>query len=130
MADRIARHRLERPSSWLTIESPLLDAVWPPEGLLIVDCITLWATNLMLAGTSSIESKAADLAADWAQRRGPTVLVSNEVGLGVVPPTELGRQFQDLLGRVNAALARAANHSYFIAAGKVLPLVSVEDVFS
>ena len=130
MAARIERHREERPPSWMTIESPLLEANWPREGLLIVDCMTLWASNAMLAGTSSIEAKAADLADEWLRRDGPTIVVSNEVGLGVVPPTELGRQFQDLLGRINSTLAGAANHSYFVAAGKVLTLSSVEDVFS
>jgi adenosylcobinamide kinase / adenosylcobinamide-phosphate guanylyltransferase len=132
MAARIARHRTERPSQWATIESPLLDVALPAHGLLIIDCLTLWATNLMLAGSDDESTLAAarSLSASWAKRSGPTLVISNEVGLGVVPTTDLGRSFRDLLGRVNATIASAASRSYLVVAGQLLQLQVSEEVFS
>jgi adenosyl cobinamide kinase/adenosyl cobinamide phosphate guanylyltransferase len=127
MEQRIERHRADRPA-WPTIEAPvelrraLLDA--PPDHMLIVDCLTLWASNLMLEEWSdtAIQGYAADTAAAAATREAPTVVVTNEVGLGIHPANELGRRYRDLLGRINRSWAAAASTSLFIVAGRAIPL--------
>jgi adenosylcobinamide kinase/adenosylcobinamide-phosphate guanylyltransferase len=112
---RIARHRTERPSDWHTVETPTdlasALAVAAPGDCLIVDCLSLWAANLLEAGQSAaaIEELASAAAAAAAERSGPAIAVSNEVGLGVVPASPLGRRYRDLLGRVNAIWAEAAD---------------------
>ncbi len=125
---RIARHRLERPASWRTVEEPL-DLVGelgrvPGRAFLLVDCLTLWAANGLEAGWSDEEIERAAVAAAWlaATRPAPTVVVSNEVGLGVVPATPLGRSFRDLLGRVNAVFAAHADRACLVVAGRTLEL--------
>lgn len=147
MATRIARHRAERPPTWTTIEEPhdlsAALAAAPSDAFVIVDCLTLWLTNRLLAsvvGDASDDGAAATalgvtasedvvehetpvaIAAALA-RTGPTIVVTNEVGLGVVPPHPLGRTFRDALGRVNAAWAAAAERSLFLVAGRALALV-------
>lgn len=128
MAARIARHRLERPPSWTTVEEPL-DLVTAlsraPEGaFLVLDCLTLWAANALEAGwdDEAVERTATQAAALAAARAGETVVVSNEVGMGVVPDTPLGRSFRDLLGRVNALFAAEADRALFVVAGRTLEL--------
>ena len=128
MAERIGRHRGERPAGWTTVEEPLelaaALAAAPPAACAIVDCLTLWVSNLLGAGTAPVEIErlGAEAAGLAAARPGPTIAVSNEVGLGIVPATELGREYRDLLGRVNTAWAAAAAESYLLAAGRALPL--------
>jgi len=126
LSQRIARHRAERPA-WPTIEEPVdlrgaLAAVG--DGLAIVDCVTLWVNNLLQRGDddTAIEAAAADVAATTARRPGPTVVITNEVGLGVHPPTELGRRYRDVLGRVNQRWAAAAETALLLVAGRALPL--------
>jgi adenosyl cobinamide kinase/adenosyl cobinamide phosphate guanylyltransferase len=127
MATRIARHRLDRPA-WPTIDSPtdieaaLISA--PPNHLVIVDCLTVWLGNAMFENWTEPEIlDAAHLATRAAVRRhGPTVVVTNEVGMGVHPETELGRSYRDLLGRVNRIWAHAAHRSLLIVAGRATPL--------
>lgn len=133
MERRIVRHRAERPAEWRTIEEPLdlaralADA---GEDAVLVDCLTLWVTNLLLAGLSDeeIEERAEDVAAAAAARPSPTLVVTNEVGLGVHPPSEVGRRFRDLLGRVNSIWAGHAEDVLFVVAGRALKLEPVEPV--
>jgi adenosylcobinamide kinase / adenosylcobinamide-phosphate guanylyltransferase len=126
LSGRIARHRAERPP-WPTIEEPLdLAAALAAAGadLAIVDCVTLWVNNLLHRGDddASVESTAAAVAATTAARGGPTVVITNEVGLGVHPTTELGRRYRDLLGRVNQRWAAAADTTLLLVAGRALAL--------
>jgi adenosylcobinamide kinase / adenosylcobinamide-phosphate guanylyltransferase len=127
LAERIARHRSTRPD-WPTIEEPveLASAVEKADGdaLVIVDCLTLWVSNLMLRGDdeAGVTGAAGELAGALLDRPGPAVVVSNEVGLGVHPESELGRRYRDLLGRANQIVAAAADTTLFVAAGRVLRL--------
>jgi len=128
MADRIAHHRAERPAAWRTVEEPteLADAIAAvPEGAtLVVDCLSLWVANVLESrDAADVESEAREAAALAAART--TIAVSNEVGLGVVPATPLGRAYRDVLGRVNAIWAEAADDAYLVVAGRVLPLAEL-----
>lgn len=124
MSTRIAYHRSQRSEAWLTIEEPLriAEAIGRESSatrILVVDCLTLWLSNLMHAGLEP--SKEADgLIASLGGSAGPVILVSNEVGLGIVPQTPLGRAFRDAQGRLNQRLAMAVGDVVFVAAG--LPL--------
>ena len=127
MADRIERHRRERPASWRTIEEPLrlehAIGLTAPGDCLIIDCLSLWVANALAAGTAEdVEQAGAAVAARAARRPGATIAVSNEVGLGLVPSTALGRTYRDVLGRVNAGWAAAADRAFLVVAGRVLPL--------
>jgi adenosylcobinamide kinase/adenosylcobinamide-phosphate guanylyltransferase len=127
IAARIARHRARRPE-WPTIEEPveLGPAVEKVDdgALVIVDCLTLWVSNLMLRGDDEPEVTDATAAFVGAlvDRRGPAVVVSNEVGSGVHPEGELGRQYRDLLGRVNQIVAAGADTTLLVVAGRALRL--------
>ena len=121
MAARIARHRADRGGGWTTREEPLalaeaLRAEARPGRAVLVDCLTLWLSNLMLAGRE-VEPEIARLAAAIGALAGPVALVSNEVGLGIVPERQLGRAFRDAQGRANAEIARACDAVVFVAAG-------------
>jgi adenosyl cobinamide kinase/adenosyl cobinamide phosphate guanylyltransferase len=124
MAGRIARHRAERPPTWTTVEEPrrlraALEAA-PATACVVVDCLSLWVANVFEIADPEAEARqAAELA---AARAGRTIAVSNEVGLGVVPSTPLGRAYRDTLGRVNAIWAAAADDAFLCVAGRVLPL--------
>ncbi len=112
MADRIARHRDARGAGWTTREEPLdlveaLAAEARPGRIVLVDCLTLWLANLMASGRD-VEAETIRLARALGALGGPAIVVSNEVGLGLVPETRLGRDFRDCQGRANAALARAS----------------------
>jgi adenosylcobinamide kinase / adenosylcobinamide-phosphate guanylyltransferase len=125
MAERIRLHRQRRGACWSTIEEPLeltraLEAATADGAAVLVDCLTLWLSNLMAAGREpTVET--ARLVAVLKGVGGPTVLVSNEVGLGIVPDNPLARQYRDHAGSLHQAVARAADRVYFIAAG--LPLL-------
>ena len=138
MTSRIAQHRRQRPAAWLTVEEPLAlaDAVLrysAPQRLVLVDCLTLWLSNLMFSGATEFPEvgEIALPALFHAQRRqlldalervdGDLVLVSNEVGMGIVPYGAISRSFTDESGRLNQAVAAACDHVVLIAAG--LPLV-------
>jgi adenosylcobinamide kinase/adenosylcobinamide-phosphate guanylyltransferase len=113
MAARIARHRADRGPRWATREEPLelvatLEVVAQPGRVVVVDCITLWLSNLIHAARAP-EAEVSLLATAILSLAGPAILVSNEVGLGVAPATELGREFRDLQGRANMALAAACD---------------------
>ena len=125
MAGRIAAHRAQRGAFWHTIEAPLavadtIAAAANPERPLLVDCLTLWLSNLLMA-EASIDEEFATLRAALRDAAGPIVLVANEVGLGLVPETPLGRHFRDAAGRLNQDIAALADRVVFVAAG--LPLV-------
>jgi adenosylcobinamide kinase/adenosylcobinamide-phosphate guanylyltransferase len=128
MADRIAAHRARRGPFWHTLEVPLalapaISAEASCERPLLVDCLTLWLSNLLLAGREPEEEGDA-LCRTLRAAAGPVVLVSNEVGMGLVPETPLGRHFRDAAGRLNQEVAAIANRVVFVAAG--LPLVLKE----
>lgn len=126
MAARIARHRSERDGRWRTIEAPmrLSDALARESAaatVVVVDCLTLWLSNILLAGLD-VDAEAGRLLDAIAAAQGPIILVSNEVGLGLVPETPLGREFRDRQGRLNQAVAAACERVEFIAAGLALML--------
>ena len=126
MADRIARHRAERGPRWRTVECPIalpraIAAASPDAGALLVDCLTLWLSNLMLAGRD-VAAARDDLIDALGATSTPVMVVSNEVGLGLVPETPLGRAFRDEAGRLNQAVAARADTVLFVAAGLSLPL--------
>jgi adenosylcobinamide kinase / adenosylcobinamide-phosphate guanylyltransferase len=130
MAARIAAHRARRDDSgrrgfWRTIEAPLavadaIAAEADPDCPMLVDCLTLWLTNLMMA-EAPLDEEFATLRMVLRDAAGPIVLVANEVGLGLVPETPLGRNFRDAAGRLNQEIAALADRVVFVAAG--LPLV-------
>lgn len=128
MAARIARHRADRPEHWQTVEAPIdLSGALrqaPPDAVVIVDCLSLWVSNLLGQGLGDddVEQRAADVAALAAARPGSTLAVSNEVGMGIVPMHALGRRYRDLLGRVNAIWADAAAEALLVVAGRTLVL--------
>jgi adenosyl cobinamide kinase/adenosyl cobinamide phosphate guanylyltransferase len=125
---RIERHQTERPAEWTTIEEPieLLDAVAAidDDALVIVDCLTLWVSNLMYAGRSDDQIRQLALATSalTVERSGPVVVVSNEVGMGIHPDTTLGRRYRDLLGWVNQAWVASSTTSLLLVAGRAIEL--------
>ncbi len=121
MAERIARHRCERGEGWRTREAPLelaaaLRTEARPGRVVLVDCLTLWLSNLMLAGRD-VEAQISELTDVLSDLAGPTALVANEVGAGVVPATALGRAFRDWQGRLNQQAAAACDAVIVVAAG-------------
>ena len=124
MQSRIAKHRQRRGASWQTIEAPLdvAGVIAAAEGrAVLLDCLTLWLANLMAAGRD-IEAATGELAEALSGARAPVVLVSNEVGLGIVPDNALARAFRDHAGRLNQELAARADRVFFLAAGLPLTL--------
>ncbi len=120
MRARIEAHRAGRDAGWRTVEAPLdLPGALRTDAPALVDCLTLWLSNLMLGGHDADRAQAA-LLAGLSERSAPTVLVSNEVGLGIVPDNALAREFRDRAGRLHQALAAAADHVALLVAG--LPL--------
>ena len=124
MTDRIAHHRADRGPEWATVEAPLelaaaIRAEDHPERVLLVDCLTLWTSNLILADRN-IATATGDLVAAIGKAGCPVILVANEVGLGIVPDNALARRFRDEAGRVNQQIAAAVDEVMFVAAG--LPL--------
>jgi adenosylcobinamide kinase/adenosylcobinamide-phosphate guanylyltransferase len=127
MRKRIVRHKADRASdSWLTIEEPIMLAAAiarhaSPNCVVLVDCLTLWLSNIML-GDRDVSRMQAALFSVLDGVRGPVILVSNEVGLGIVPETPLGRAFRDAQGRLNQAVAAIASHVVLVTAGLPLTL--------
>jgi adenosylcobinamide kinase/adenosylcobinamide-phosphate guanylyltransferase len=129
MTERIARHRADRPGHWKTLEAPveLVSAARSAEGLLVVDCITLWIANLLYehralesAGRErKVLAEVEALAAILKERE--SIAVSNEVGDGIVPETAVAREFRDLQGQANQILAREASKVVLVVAG--IPLI-------
>lgn len=139
MAARIARHRADRPAHWRVIEAPidlagaLIEAA-NPDGCIIVDCLTLWLSNLLTRDPVSLSAPhPADHEPGWQRELdalidtlpalpGNIILVANEVGLGLVPESALGRLFRDEAGRLNQTVAAACDRVTFVAAGLPLTL--------
>jgi adenosylcobinamide kinase/adenosylcobinamide-phosphate guanylyltransferase len=126
MRARIAAHRAQRGDSWRTRDVPLeiaaaIAAEARPGAAVLVDCLTLWLSNLMHAARD-VDAETRRLVDALAAARGPVVLVANEVGLGIVPENALARAFRDHAGRVNQAVAAAAGRVVLVAAGLPLTL--------
>ena len=125
MRARIARHRADRADAgWRTIEEPLalvevLVRASAADRIVLVDCLTLWLSNVMVSGADP-EAGCRDLAACLARLPGPVIFVSNEVGSGIVPDNALGRAFRDAQGRLNQAMATACGRVVLVVAGLAL----------
>lgn len=133
MTRRIRAHQDARPSEWDTLEEPLdivgsLAARLRRYDTVLLDCLTLWVSNLMLAETvTDIPAEARRLLDLYQAGDASWIVVSNEVGLGIIAPTRLGRAYAEELGRVNQIVAAAADEVYFMAAGLPLRLKSPAD---
>jgi adenosyl cobinamide kinase/adenosyl cobinamide phosphate guanylyltransferase len=151
LAARVARHRGDRPASWRTVEAPLDPATAlrdaPADSCVLLDCVSLWVSNLLLAEFGEDEPSAApvvaptaaaaieqhvgtaidELLAGVAAREGLTIAVSNEVGGGVVPPSALGRIYRDLLGIANQRVGGAADRAWLLVAGRALELPPTDE---
>jgi adenosylcobinamide kinase / adenosylcobinamide-phosphate guanylyltransferase len=131
MIERIRHHRERRDAgdlAWETVEAPrdlagILGEVARPDRPVLVDCLTLWLSNALLAD-ADLDAESADLLRSLGALAGPVVLVANEVGLGIVPDNALARRFRDAAGRLNQDVAALANRVVFVAAG--LPLILKE----
>lgn len=126
MAARVRLHQARRPAHWITVEEPLdltgaLEIQARPGRAVLVDCLTLWLSNLLLAG-QDVPAAIERLCGTVPSLAGPVVFVANEVGLGIVPDTPLARAFRDHAGRLNQALAARCQTVSFIAAGLPLTL--------
>jgi adenosylcobinamide kinase / adenosylcobinamide-phosphate guanylyltransferase len=134
MRDKISQHRAARPPAWRTIEEPLdlvpaiSDA--PAGDLVIVDCLTLWVANLLERGATDAEITAAVEATCKvaAARPEPVVVVTNEVGDGIVPADPATRRYRNLMGFVNAAFAREAGRVVLVVAGRAVTLGNDQEV--
>lgn len=124
MHERIARHRADRGGGWTTHEVPLdlverLTEIDAPGRVILVDCLTLWLTNLMM-DERDIDTAAATLVGRFESLSAKLIVVSNEVGLGIVPDNKMAREFRDHAGRLHQRIAASADEVFFVAAG--LPL--------
>jgi adenosylcobinamide kinase/adenosylcobinamide-phosphate guanylyltransferase len=124
MAQRIAAHRARRHAGWTTVEAPRALAATLAEHAVapvLVDCLTLWLSNLMMAD-AAIEDEIERLVAVLGRARAPVVLVGNEVGSGIVPDNALARRFRDLQGSLNQRIATQADRVVLMVAGLPLDL--------
>lgn len=124
MKQRVAKHRQERSKNWVTIEEPLqlasaISQNGPEADVLLVDCLTLWVSNLLMETDDErqIEKRIAELIAALERATGPIVLVSNEIGTGIVPQNKLARQYRDIIGLANQAVAKTAGRVIWMVAG-------------
>lgn len=128
MADRIGRHRAERPAEWTTIEEPVdlehAVARVPDGSVAILDCLSLWVSNLIGADhdADAIEARADRVARACATSDVAWIVVTNEVGMGLVPMSPLGRDYRDRLGRVNAIFSHHADLAQLVVSGRTLTL--------
>jgi len=125
MRERIENHRRSRGMNWKTVEETLdlsgavssLDG----EGAVVIDCLTLWLTNLMMQDMETFEdvavNKARELAEAFRMFKGTAIAVSNEVGLGIVPENALSRRFRDVAGLANRVMAASADEVYWVVSG-------------
>ena len=127
MEEKIQRHKLERGPQWETVEEPteVPNIIRKSSGLypvILVDCLTLWLSNLMEHKPNSIEQSALDLFDALSVTTGPTIMVSNEIGLGLVPGEAVGRKYRDLSGRLHQRLAEICDRVILVVAGLPLEL--------
>lgn len=125
MTERVNLHKSRRGAGWTTFEEPLdlvgaLQRIAQPEIPVLVDCLTLWTSNLLFA-ERDLEAEGDALAGCLRGLKGTVILVANEVGLGIVPDNALARRFRDAAGRLNQKIAAAADRVVFVAAG--LPMI-------
>ena len=136
MERRIAAHRSQRPSAWRTLEEPLdlssaIQEAADGYEICLLDCLTLWVSNLLLKMEDDpnvereILAEVKRLLEVYEESSATWIVVSNEVGLGIVPPTPLGRQYRDILGRANQAVAARADRVYLTVAGLALDVKSL-----
>lgn len=123
MVERIARHRADRGADWQTLEAPvaLPTALERASGVVLVDCLTLWTSNLLLAD-ADLDAATDALLAALRVTTARVVLVSNEVGWGIVPDNALARRFRDVAGRVNQRVAAAVDRVDLVVAGLAMRL--------
>lgn len=142
MRERIARHQSQRPDGWTTIEAPHALAgayrAVPGDHCVLLDCLSLWVSNRLLTlGETPALTAIAELEQQLiveleelrrlgGEREADTIVVSNEVGSGVVPPSALGRAYRDLLGRANQYVAAGADRAWLLVAGRALELPAAE----
>ncbi len=129
MANRVRHHRERRNKAWATLEEPLelaaaIRSVTAPDCAVLVDCLTLWLSNLMHAGRD-IDAESEALLSCLQTVTNPVILVANEIGLGIVPDNRLAREFRDHAGRLHQGLAAIAQRVYFVVAG--IP-ITVKDI--
>jgi len=124
MVDRIKLHKLSRPKHWTTYEEPLAVAEIirkrsAGHGLILIDCLTLLVTNLLLKRKTieQVELEIVSIMKALEKHKGHSVIVSNEVGLGIVPHTRLGRDFRDIAGRMNKIVAERSDRMFFMISG-------------
>jgi adenosylcobinamide kinase/adenosylcobinamide-phosphate guanylyltransferase len=127
MEEKIQRHKLERGPQWETVEEPteVPNIIRKSSGLypvILVDCLTLWMSNLMEHKPNSIELSARDLFDALLETTGPIIMVSNEIGLGLVPGEAVGRKYRDLSGRLHQRLAEICDRVILVVAGLPLEL--------
>ncbi len=132
MAARVRKHQVDRPAEWDTLEEPLdlvgsLRPVVDGYDTVLLDCLTLWVSNLMHAeGERDVFAETERLLDCYRKQDASWIVVSNEVGLGIVPMTKLGRDYADQLGRVNQLVAAEADDVWFVAAGLPLNLKALQ----
>lgn len=124
MALRIKFHKKTRPGNWQTFEEPynvsgLLNKITTKFEVILLDCLTLFVSNLLLKGLKedAITKEVNNILFFLNKSKAKTIIVSNEVGLGIVPNTKLGRGFRDIAGRINQAIARKSNEVFFMISG-------------
>lgn len=126
MTARILRHQASRPAAWATVEEPVAVAeaiaAAPGDRFLLVDCLTLWLANVLALPDDDILRRADCVVAALTGRPGDAVVVSNEVGDGIVPADPATRRYRDLLGVVNAKMAASATQSFLVVAGRFVAL--------
>lgn len=127
MSARIAHHRAERDEAWATLEEPIeiRDAIssTPPEALIVLDCLTLWVSNLFDRGIEREgEARAREASAESTRRPAPVLVITNEVGSGIVPDNAAARAYRDLLGSINSIFAADAERVLFVSAGHVISM--------
>lgn len=136
MKQRIAAHKNSRPNYWDTLEEPTaivpaMRPVIPDYDTILLDCLTLWVSNMLLKDEDDPEvekqilASTEELLALYEEGTATWIVVTNEVGLGIVPPTSLGRVYRDLLGKVNQLVASRAHKVYLMSAGLALELKSL-----